>query len=259
MLSASGHRFEELCVPLRGELVNFARRLTRWQTSDAAAEDIVQDALMKAWSAWADFSPDGMEPGQAARAWLYRIVGNRHANAFRDICQRHKLLRRQVTKILGALYGDVDNLVSQRPPSDPERPSSDFLHRREVFVMHQPDNNDIAAEVMAAVARLSPKRREAITRYYFLGDSCETIGAALDVPASSVRSLLMRARTKLAPLLERYARMNYELAGGIDTHVEPPKRRKPKPGGIERIVTQPHRRTLRSIELAPDQLTARAS
>lgn len=252
ILSSSGHSFEALCLPHRAELVNFARRLTR---NVPRAEDIVQDAYVSALVAWSSFAPDGMDPGQAARAWLYRIVGNKFANLVRD----HKLHRdmhfESRVDIVGELYGEVEMI---RCPTD-ERESGDaVLSARRTFLVGRRDpvkmNDDVSSEVLVAVERLSPKRRAAVRRYYFDGETCEMIGAALGVPASSVRSLLARARTKLSPLLRHYAQANYELGSArVDPRPKATKGSKAKPDRVQRIVRQRHRRTLRAVKQTPYQ------
>src|SRR5690349_11803354 len=52
-----------------------ARRLTG---SVDEADDLVQDAVMRAWTFW-----DRFEPGSNSRAWLHRILVNTFINAYR--------------------------------------------------------------------------------------------------------------------------------------------------------------------------------
>src|SRR5215472_14083765 len=65
-------RFEELVGEHLDGLYRSARRLTRDQT---AAEDLVQEVMLKAWRSFHTF-----EEGTNVRAWLHRI----HMNAFFD-------------------------------------------------------------------------------------------------------------------------------------------------------------------------------
>jgi RNA polymerase sigma-70 factor (ECF subfamily) len=62
------HEFAEVALPQARNLLRFARRLT----SDlSAAEDLVQETLMRAWRGF-----DQFRGGTNARAWLFRILLN---------------------------------------------------------------------------------------------------------------------------------------------------------------------------------------
>ena len=65
--------FEKCCMPYHGELMEFALRLCRKDVS--RAEDVMQDAMVKAMQYWDRFEPEG-DPAACARGWLYRIVHN---------------------------------------------------------------------------------------------------------------------------------------------------------------------------------------
>src|SRR3974390_625261 len=63
--------FEQLLQPLRPELLRFALWLAR---DRSLAEDIVQEALLRAWKARA-----GLKEPAASRAWLLTIARREHA------------------------------------------------------------------------------------------------------------------------------------------------------------------------------------
>jgi RNA polymerase sigma-70 factor, ECF subfamily len=64
----SAATFEDLAMPLFGQLYNFAR----WLTQDTAeAEDLVQETYIKALRGFSSF-----QPGTNFRAWMYRILRN---------------------------------------------------------------------------------------------------------------------------------------------------------------------------------------
>ena len=65
---------ERLFESLRPELLRFARWLAR---DPAIAEDIVQEALLRAWR-----SRNALKERGAARAWLLTIVRREHARLF---------------------------------------------------------------------------------------------------------------------------------------------------------------------------------
>jgi RNA polymerase sigma-70 factor (ECF subfamily) len=60
--------FGDVALPHARNLLRFARRLT---SDPAAAEDLVQETLMRAWRGFAQF-----RGGTNARAWLFRIMLN---------------------------------------------------------------------------------------------------------------------------------------------------------------------------------------
>lgn len=261
-LSTSGHSFVILCVPCRSELVKYARRLT---ANVDSAEDIVQDALVKALGAWMAWTPDGLAPDQAARAWLYRIVGNLFVNSVRD-ARLHRLIQSQcIPDIVHGLYGDVETIGCVLSSADPQHESfrgRDGIRLARQIVISCRDHamlvtEDVSSEVLVAIARLHPKRRIVIERYYFRGETCEIIAKAMGIPASSVRTLLGRARVKLAPLLESFARANYDLDAGVDAHAETAKESKADTHRVNRIVRNDHRLTLPRIKVPPYQPTAR--
>jgi RNA polymerase sigma-70 factor (ECF subfamily) len=64
----SPHEFERIVMPESPHLLRFALRLTR---DTPAAEDLVQETLLRAWRSFHQF-----RTGTSARAWLYRILVN---------------------------------------------------------------------------------------------------------------------------------------------------------------------------------------
>ncbi len=67
-LNSREQEFSEAALPQAGSLLRFARRLT---SDSAAAEDLVQETLMRAWRGF-----DQFRGGTNARAWLFRILIN---------------------------------------------------------------------------------------------------------------------------------------------------------------------------------------
>jgi RNA polymerase sigma-70 factor (ECF subfamily) len=67
-LNSREQEFGEVALPQTRNLLRFARRLT---ADSAAAEDLVQDTLMRAWRGF-----DQFRGGTNARAWLFRILLN---------------------------------------------------------------------------------------------------------------------------------------------------------------------------------------
>lgn len=74
------HRFERDALPLLDQLYGAALRMTR---NPADAQDLVQDAYMKAFNAFASF-----KPGTNLKAWMYRILTNTYINSYRKAQRR---------------------------------------------------------------------------------------------------------------------------------------------------------------------------
>src|SRR5690349_4819048 len=67
--------FEQQIRPYLGQLYPAALRMTR---NPADAEDLVQDTLAKAYTAFAQYTP-----GTNLRAWLHKILANTFINTYR--------------------------------------------------------------------------------------------------------------------------------------------------------------------------------
>lgn len=74
------HRFEAEALPLLDQLYGAALRMTR---NPADAQDLVQDAYMKAYQAFGSF-----KEGTNLKAWMYRILTNTYINNFRKAQRR---------------------------------------------------------------------------------------------------------------------------------------------------------------------------
>jgi RNA polymerase sigma factor (sigma-70 family) len=134
--------------------------------SAAEAEDATQEAFVKAFRALGRF-----QAGRPFRPWLLRIVANEARNHRRSAGRR------------GALAARAEHELS----------------RRETGV--SPEESLLAAEgraeLLSAVARLSPADRLAIVGRFVLGLSDEEAAAALGVQPVVVRVRVWRALGRL--------------------------------------------------------------
>lgn len=149
-----------------------ARRLTG--SSDEAA-DLVQDAVMRAWTFW-----DRFEPGSNARAWLHRILMNTFINAYRK----------------------------QRRERDLFRAAGEESRRdaHTALELQRAERDGLGDEVGAALAALPPEFR-AVVELVDLGDlSYREVADRLGCPIGTVMSRLHRARKQLQESLGHYAR-----------------------------------------------------
>ena len=208
--AASAYSFQELCLVHYDEMARFARRLTC--DDEARADDIVQDAMVRAMRAWPRWRPQG-DPANFARAWLYKIVNATFLNNTRA---KRCLERRQETRwrdLLEAVHPGVEAAVVTRP-----RPSSPVgvapggpLDYAGVSAEAPSDTNALGDEVLAAFGALSVDHREVVMLHYVSGLECEEIAVALGVPKNTVFTRLARARAILERLLRNYARKEYRI------------------------------------------------
>lgn len=139
----------------------FAMSLTG---SHDRADDLVQETLMKAWSAYASFTE-----GTSLRAWLFTIMRN-------SFFSTHRKRRREVQ--------DVDGLAAARMVSSPT----------------QLGHLDLA-DFRAALATLAPDQREALILIGASGFSYEEAAAICGCAVGTIKSRVNRARQRLMQLL----------------------------------------------------------
>jgi RNA polymerase sigma-70 factor (ECF subfamily) len=146
----------ELFESLRPDLVRFAQWLAR---DRAIAEDIVQEALLRAWR-----SRDALKEPAAARAWLLTIVRREHARLY----ERKRL----------ELVSLEDALETQAGPKLAE-PDGELFNLRH------------------AIMRLPIDYREPLLLQVIGGFSTEEIARELALSNTAVLTRLFRARNKL--------------------------------------------------------------
>jgi RNA polymerase sigma-70 factor (ECF subfamily) len=151
-------RFEAQALPHMDAAYNLARWLSR---SPADADDIVQDAMLRAFRAF-----DGFRGGDA-RAWLLAIVRNCWISAGRATQRRgHTML---------------DDAVADAGP-DPEETAIQSGHQR---------------QLQAMIARLPDDFREVLILREMEDMSYREIAEITGAPIGTVMSRLARARAML--------------------------------------------------------------
>jgi RNA polymerase sigma-70 factor (ECF subfamily) len=141
------------------------------------AEDVTQEAFLRAW-----LNLDLLSDPAKFAPWLRRIV-------FGVSIDWLRVFRPD-------LYRLSDGKTELEIIVQPARTES-ALATLEAIELRQ--------RIWDAVARLPPKYRLPLTLFHFDGLSHSKVAEALGVPASTVRSLVTRARQKLQPMLASYA------------------------------------------------------
>ncbi len=129
--------------------------------SHSLADDLVQDALVKAWS-----HADSFQPNTNLRAWLVTILRNTYFSSYRK-------RSREVQ--------DSDNLLAQQIPVKGGQESALTL-----------------ADVQAALDKLAPEHKEILLMIGITELSYEEAAEICGVAIGTVKSRLNRARAKLA-------------------------------------------------------------
>jgi RNA polymerase sigma-70 factor, ECF subfamily len=162
-------RFREQVLSELDVLYRVARRLTRTATE---AEDLVQDALLRAYRGFDGF--DGRYP----RAWLLTILRNTHYNRLRK--RRPDLL---------------DDELAQRLPAPGADGRQDGTSERALHDQFDPLVRD-------ALSALSANHRAVVALVDLDGLSYQEAADMIGVPVGTVMSRLHRARRKVRAQLE---------------------------------------------------------
>ncbi|MCR8723863.1 RNA polymerase sigma factor [Frigidibacter sp. ROC022] len=139
----------------------FAVSLTR---DGVAADDLVQDAVVKAWR-----NIDRFQPGTNLRAWLFTILRN---TFYSD--------RRKARREVGDADGALAATLTEKPRHDGALALTDFL---------------------AAFQTLPDEQREALILVGASGFSYEEAAETTGVAVGTVKSRVNRARARLVLLL----------------------------------------------------------
>ena len=149
-------RFDELVGVFHQDMYRYAAWLCR---DKAIAEDVVQEALLRAWK-----SLDALRDDGAAKQWLLTIVRRENARYFE---------RRRLETL------DVDNLT----PS------------QEAIIAEAPDEQ--LDELREAIYRLDDDYREPLVLQVLMGFSTNEIAEQMGLRQGAVLTRLHRARLKL--------------------------------------------------------------
>jgi RNA polymerase sigma-70 factor, ECF subfamily len=155
--------------------------VNRYVKDPSEAQDVAQEAFIKAYRALGNFRGDS-----AFYTWLYRIAINTAKNYL--VSRSRRSFDYQVD-IQDA--EQIENVPQLQGMETPER-----------LLLNQ----EIVEVIKAAIDKLPEEMRTAIMLREFEGMSYEEIAVAMDCPVGTVRSRIFRAReaidNKLNPLLD---------------------------------------------------------
>ena len=168
-LATADDAFQEWVVPEIDVMLRVANSLTR---DPGEAEDLVQDALLRAYRAIEGF--DGRYP----RAWLLTIVRNTHLNR----------VRKRPPELLDDPDEDIDRLSRHGTASTVEE---DVV------------GGTLDAVIDAALRELPAKHRQVLELVDMDGLNYQETAQVLGVPVGTVMSRLHRARKSMKHRLDR--------------------------------------------------------
>ncbi len=176
--------FQNLTTPHLPRLFRIGMRLTH-QPSES--QDLVQEALTKAWASWARFNRSG-----SMGAWLSRILIN-------TFISRHR--HQKVVDATAARSDIAEHLFDRQRLFEARNPESHW---------HAQGMSD---EVLNALASLPRHYRDVVELVDVQGLAYREAAEKLDIPLGTVMSRLHRARRQLRVALAEYAR-HYGLGQG---------------------------------------------
>ncbi len=154
-------RFDELVAVYYPDMYRYAVWLSR---DKAIAEDVVQEALLRAWK-----SLDALREDAAAKPWLLTIVRRENARWFE---------RRRLETV------DVDDLTPAQ----------------EALIAETDDHR--VADVREAIFRLDDEYREPLVLQVLMGYSTKEIAELMELKQGAVLTRLHRARHKLKDVID---------------------------------------------------------
>lgn len=159
--------FDALVLKHQHKVIKLVMRYVR---DPATAEDVAQEAFIKAYRALGQFRGDS-----AFYTWLYRIAINTAKNT---------LLSRDRSPVAYQLdlQNPQESSAVQARLKDPDTPEGLLI------------TEEIRATVNAAIETLPEELRTAIVLRELEGLSYEEIAATMDCPVGTVRSRIFRAR-----------------------------------------------------------------
>jgi RNA polymerase sigma-70 factor (ECF subfamily) len=170
-------------VELRPDLLRHSYRMLG---SFAEAEDVVQDALLRAWRSRDTYAGDA-----PLAHWLMRIVTNACLNRLtRDRPRALPQLDREPATLAHAVFEEIEAATWITPAPDAQL----FADPSRAVE----DREQVALAFIALLQRLPPKQRAVLLLKDVVGWSAEEIASTLELTQSAVNSALHRARETVA-------------------------------------------------------------
>ena len=176
-MAAKRARFEQLAMPAVNALYRQAMRLTN---DPDDAQDLVQDTFERGFKAF-----DSFQPGSNFEAWMTTIERNAYFNQYAKAKRRPQRANDSTGEYDDGLKSAEEEYLDAFAPE----------------------------EIMAALAKLSPERRQVFIDAAIDGKSYQQVADEQGVKIGTVMSRLNRARTQLKRELASYAKERGYVTG----------------------------------------------
>lgn len=176
--------FEELMARNQPKVLTM---LIHFTDQRELSEDLTQEVFLKVYRARETYTPTAK-----FSTWLYRIVHNLALNVLRSKQRRPELL-----------FGGTPQKKNEDGNSHIEE---NILAKSGYIPTRQYDRKEESEMVHIAMKSLGERQREAILYRHFEGMNYEQIAEVMELSPKAVKSLLCRARQKLAEILSPYMR-----------------------------------------------------
>ena len=137
----------------------------RFMRDPALAEDMAQEAFLKAFRLLAGFRGDS-----SFSTWLYRVTCS--------VC--------------------LTELARRKKRGEVELKPVHF----NTAAIHPSDSQDLPEHIRRCVTKLSDRYAEIVTLYYLNGTSYDEIAESLDIPMGTLKTWMFRARKQLRKIVE---------------------------------------------------------
>jgi RNA polymerase sigma factor (sigma-70 family) len=164
ILKGDGPAFRQLVERYQNLVFTIAYRITG---NREEAEEVAQDAFMKAYNNLAGFKGDSK-----FSSWLYRITYNTALTKIRNRKEGFK---------------DIDNVNETQLKAS---------------VLNEAEQRFVKEDLNNAIGMLEPEEATIITLFYLSEQSLDEIAATLNIEANTAKVRLFRARKKLREKME---------------------------------------------------------
>jgi RNA polymerase sigma-70 factor (ECF subfamily) len=174
-------QFETAVLPHVDALYGSAFRLTR---NGGDAEDLVQDALLRAYRFWGSF-----QEGSNCKAWLFKILTNTFINSY-----KRKKRSKEILNAAVAEQASTDGVLIHAQALNQRTPAEVIIEQ------------SLSEDVEKALEAIPPDFRVAVVLCDVEGFSYKEIAEVLEGPVGTVMSRLHRGRRLLHKELHEYAK-----------------------------------------------------
>jgi RNA polymerase sigma-70 factor, ECF subfamily len=169
--------FRELLTRYEKPVFSLVYRMVR---DREAAEDVAQEAFVKAFNAI-----DTYNPGYKFSSWMFKIANNLAID---------RLRKRELDTV--SIHGSP-----HARSEDEEERSSITLTSGTESPEEYVENRELGGQIEDAIGRLRPEYRTAILLRHVEGHSYDEVAQIMDVPLGTVKTYIHRGRSELKELL----------------------------------------------------------